>query len=137
MNRLTRLSPGPDRSSGPDGFWQERIGCFVAALQPVLAWARAGKRLSWLEIDLYQVVQLRGIERLSEQRMLPVGTNGGTVELTDLPDGLIEPLRQYLYEIPGYDPALSGQRQRSPEPERQHALVLFVGRDEVLARLMA
>jgi intracellular multiplication protein IcmO len=107
--------------------WQARADQLVQGLKGVLAWAREAKGLASGQPDLRKAVTLRGIAMISENLRLPVlhAEEGGSLDLSGMPDALALPLRHYLAETGGYDPALPYDQQRSDEPAKQHSYVLF------------
>lgn len=107
--------------------WQARADQLVQGLKAVLAWAREAKGLAPGQPDLRTAVSLRGIAMISQDLRLPVlhAEETGSLDLSGMPDALALPLRRYLVETGGYDPALPFDQQRSDEPARQHSYVLF------------
>lgn len=118
-------------SSNPsEDFWQARAAAFLQSVRPVLRWAREAKGFTPTQADLPDVVSLRGIAAIAQERQLPAPRlpGAGFVDLSDMPDALARPLLCYLGEIGGYDSALPYERQASTEAEKQHGYVLFTAR---------
>ncbi len=107
--------------------WQARADQLVQGLKGVLAWAREAKGLAHGQPDLRKAVSLQGIAMISDDLRLPVlhAKERGSLDLSGMPDALALPLRRYLAETGGYDPALPYDQQRLDEPAKQHSYVLF------------
>ncbi len=118
-------------SSNPSqDFWQARAAAFLQSMRAVLRWAREAKGFMPTQADLPEVVSLRAIAAIAQERHLPTPRlqGAGFVDLSDMPDALARPLLCYLAEIGGYDSVLPYERQTSTEPEKQHGYVLFTAR---------
>jgi hypothetical protein len=124
-------SNGTAPTSHPDEqVWQGRVEAFFAGLRPILAWTRgAGHTLSLA--DIHTIVSLPGIASIVDRDRLPTRWKGQAAEivLAVAPD-LTGMLREYLWETPGYDPALPCAEQSTVVSE-QHFLVLFTARRQL------
>ncbi len=107
--------------------WQSRADTFLAALTPLLDWSEGdGGRCT--APALSAIVSLRGLGAIIDRHRMPVQRDGQPGE-TSLPPRLelVAPLRQYLCDTPGFDPARPGSDQL-PAVSEQHGYVLFAAR---------
>ena len=102
----------------------------IALLQrtaPALAWIRDHKGVRIDAGGLRCAAELESIAELTvEKRFLWSRADTGeirTVDVADIPEPLLFPLRAYLGELPGYDLSLPFGQQMSAEPARQHGKV--------------
>ncbi|HUB47672.1 MAG TPA: hypothetical protein VMB73_22065 [Acetobacteraceae bacterium] len=97
---------------------------FMNALLKVLCWAQAAKGLKLDAVRIRTSFAFVEIGRLGQDRT--VTTQGPTtVDLADIPDAVLAPLRAYHCEIPGFDPAAPLEKQALGEPGRHHDQVLL------------
>ncbi len=110
--------------------WRARADAFLEGIRPILDWARdvAGPKPS--ESELLAIVSWSGVCSLVENRSLLLDRNDCSrlLSLSERPE-LVVPLRRYLADTAGYDPALPAEQQRSAVPETHHGYVLFTLRD--------
>jgi intracellular multiplication protein IcmO len=98
---------------------------FMNALLKVLRWAQAAKGLKLDAAQIRTSLAFVEIGRLAEDRQLVTTQGSTTVDLADIPDAVLAPLRAYLREIPGFDPAAPLDMQASGEAGRHHDQVLL------------
>jgi hypothetical protein len=97
------------------------------ALLKVLRWAQAAKGLTLDAAQIRSSLTFEEIGRLVQDRRL-VTTQGSarvTIDLADIPDAVLAPLRAYLREIPGFDSAAPLDKQVPGEPGRHHDQVIL------------
>ena len=104
-----------------------RAVALMGALAPALVWIRDNKGVP---IDIEKIrfaTELQSIASLAlEKRFRRLDVNSGAVEVvdvSDIPEAFLYPLRAYLGETGGYDASLPYNKQRSDEPARQHSFV--------------
>ena len=98
---------------------------FMNSLLKVLRWAQAAKGLKLDAAQIRTSLAFVEIGRLAEDRQLVTTQGSTTVDLADIPDAVLAPLRAYLREIPGFDPAAPLDKQASGEAGRHHDQVLL------------
>jgi hypothetical protein len=107
--------------------WRERAEDFVSRLRPVLDYATT-PGISLSADQIAGLASLEGLVSIVERRCLPLNQSGEICNAAMPADpNLTDPLRQYLGELPGYDPALPGAEQ-SRSVAAQHGYVLFAAR---------
>ena len=108
--------------------WQSRADAFLAALMPIIDWARdSGRR--WTSQALAETVSLHGLGEVADYQRLLVQPEAATLPL---PAELTRSLRQYLCDMAGFDPARPCSEQPAVVSE-QHGYVLFAARDRLRA----
>ena len=96
----------------------------IGTLAPVLVWMRDNKGVQ-LDIDVIRrATELPWIWLAAKEKILRV-TNPETGQVTridakDMPEYLAYSLLAYLGELPGYDPSVPIDKQRSDKPSEQH-----------------
>jgi intracellular multiplication protein IcmO len=109
--------------------FKRRAIAFLQSLTLALAWIRDNKGV-WIDAGgLRCAAELESIGGLVvEKRFLWSRAATGeihVVDVADIPEELLCPLRVYLGELPGYDLSLPFSHQTSAEPARQHGYVLL------------
>lgn len=96
------------------------------ALLKVLRWAQAAKGLTLDAAQIRSSLAFVEIGRLVQDcRLVTIqGSTRVTVDRADMPDAVLVPLRAYLREIPGFDPAAPLDKQAAGEPGRHHDQVI-------------
>jgi intracellular multiplication protein IcmO len=104
-----------------------RAVALMGALAPVLMWMRDNKGVP---IDIEKIrfaTELQSIISLaSDKRFRRLHVDTGRIELIevpDIPEAFLYPLRAYLGETGGYDVSVSYHKQKTEEPARQHSFV--------------
>ena len=104
-----------------------RAVALMGALAPALVWMRDNKGVP---IDIEKIrfaTELQSIASLALERRfrrLHVGTGRvEDIEVPDIPEAFLYPLRAYLGETGGYDASLPYNKQKTEEPARQHSFV--------------
>ena len=98
--------------------FRERAVALIGTITPVLVWLRDHKGVA-LNIEVIRFsIELRWIWKLAmEKKVLLRNAETGTVtELDvsdDMPEDITWPLRSYLGEFPGYDPACHSTSRRA------------------------
>jgi hypothetical protein len=102
-------------------------------LLKALRWEQAAKGLKVDAAQIRSSLAFVEIGRLVQDRQV-VTTQGSTrvtVNLADIPDAVLAPLRAYLREIPGFDPAAPLDKQASGEPGWHHDQVILSVRPDL------
>jgi intracellular multiplication protein IcmO len=55
----------------------------------------------------------------------PVSGETEDIDVSDIPEGVIYPLRAYLGGLPAYDMSLDWNKQKTEEPSKQHGFAVF------------
>ena len=100
---------------------------FMDGLLKILRWVQAAKGIKLDSAQIRSSLAFVDIDRLVQDRLL-VTTRGSTrvtVDVADIPDAVAAPLRAYLHEIPGFDPAAPLDKQALGEPGRHHDQVIL------------
>lgn len=110
-----------------EAIWQARAHALVDAVGAVLLWAQRTKGHHSTEDCVAELMSLRSIVSIAQNRRLPVPYAGKNcfLSLKGIPPALLDPLRRYLDETGGYDRRLPYDGQRSDEPQKQHGYVLW------------
>lgn len=106
---------------GGDGdMWKGRAISFVQALMKVLVAMRDDGHLLLDAHTVRNYFILEKLEQMVVDKMFPLD-NGSPVPLGDLPDVVLQPLKMYLDNLPGYVPAKKGNQ--SGEVREQHGFI--------------
>lgn len=104
-----------------------RAIALMGALTPILVWLRDNKGVP---IDIEKIrfaTELQSIASLALEkkfRRLDVETGVITnMDVSDIPEAYLYPLRAYLGETGGFDASLPYNKQKLDEPARQHSFV--------------
>lgn len=116
-------------ASDPNGVFKAGAVALLGSLAPVLVWLRDNKRVP---IDIEKIrfaTELRCVATLVAHRKFLVRNpeNGeiSDVDVVDMPEALLYPLRAYLGETGDFDFNLPWNQQKTNEPARQHSFVLL------------
>jgi len=118
-----------DKAQSDPGVFRSRAMALVGAIAPVLVWLRDHKGVP-LNINTMQVsTDLRSIWKLAMEKIAllrdPIDGTETQIDVSGgIPEDLIWPLRSYLGELPGYDPELPLDKQKSREARKQHSYVI-------------
>ncbi|HJS95985.1 MAG TPA: hypothetical protein VJ741_17110, partial [Solirubrobacteraceae bacterium] len=130
IRELLASQLGDQAQNDPNGVFRERAVALIGTIAPVLVWLRDHKGVP-LNIEVIRFsIELRWIWRLAMEKivLLRDPASGAITELDvsgDIPEDITWPLRSYLGELPGYDPALPLEKQRGDEPSKQHGYAQF------------
>lgn len=109
---LTELVVSLMDSSGQsaDGdMWKGRAIVFVAALMKVLVYMRDKGKILLDANSIRNYFELTRLEAIAMDKMFP-RDNQEPVSLADAPDLILEPLKNYVKNLPGYDPSKKGKQ---------------------------
>ena len=119
-------TPRVGNSTGNEVFMARAIA-LLGALTPALVWLRDNKGVP---IDIEKIrfaTELQSIALLAlDKKFRRLNVETGQVEMmdvSDIPEAYLYPLRAYLGETGGYDPSLPYNKQKSDEPAKQHSFV--------------
>ncbi len=108
-------------SGGGDGdMWKGRAISFVQALMKILVMMREEGRLLLDANTIRNYFLLEKLEQMVVDKMFPLD-EGSPVPLHDLPDVVLQPLKMYLDNLPGYVPSRKGNQ--SGEVREQHGFI--------------
>ncbi len=108
-------------SATPDGdMWKGRAIAFVEALMRALVYARDQGYLLLDANSVRNYFILNRLEEIGIDRRL-IRDNQEPVSLADAPDVVIEPIKNYLLNLPGFDPAKKGKQ--SSQVLEQHGFI--------------
>lgn len=120
---------GETVSGDSNQVFRDRAVALVGTMAPVLVWMRDHKGVS-LNIDtIRQSFELRCIWKVVVKKVFevrdPASGEIEDVDVSDIPEDVIYPLRAYLGELPAYDMALDWNKQKTEEPSKQHGFAVF------------
>jgi intracellular multiplication protein IcmO len=121
---------GERSQNDPNGLFQGRAVALLSTIAPVLVWLRDRKGVL-LNIDVIrQAIELRWIYKLAMNKTFslrdPVTGVSQEVDVSsEIPEELTYPLLAYLGELPGYDPTVPLDKQKSEKPSEQHGYAQF------------
>ena len=130
VRELMASQLGERNPNDPNGLFQGRAVALLGTIAPVLVWLRDHKGVL-LNIDVIrQSIELRWIYKLAMHKTFslrdPITGKSEEVSIGgEIPDDLIYPLRAYLGELPGYDPTVPLEQQKSDKPSEQHGYAQF------------
>ena len=127
---VSQIEENPQGSAAdPNGVFKAGAVALLGSLAPVLVWLRDNKRVP---IDIEKIrfaTELRCVATLVVHRKFLVRNpeNGviTDVDVADMPEALLYPLRAYLGETGDFDFTLPWNQQKTNEPARQHSFVLL------------
>jgi intracellular multiplication protein IcmO len=108
-------------SQSPDGdMWKGRAIVFVEALMRVLVYMRDQGKILLDANTIRNYFELTRIEAIAVDKMFP-RDNQEPVSLSDTPDLVLEPIKNYIKNLPGYDPSKKGKQ--SSQVLEQHGFI--------------
>ncbi len=121
---------GEQAQNDSNGVFRDRAVALIGSIAPVLVWLRDHKGVP-LNIDVIRFsIELRWIWKMAMQRIyvLRDAETGNETEINvqdEIPEDVVWPLKAYLGELPGYDPAIPLDKQKGDEPSKQHGFAQF------------
>lgn len=110
-----------DSGSSPDGdMWKGRAIAFVEALMRILVYMRDQEAILLDANIIRNYFELSRIENIVIDKLFP-RDNQEPVSLIQVPDLVMEPIKNYLINLPGYDKAKKGKQ--SGQVLEQHGFV--------------
>lgn len=108
-------------SQGSDGdMWKGRAIVFVEALMKVLVYMRDKGKLLLDANTIRNYFELTRLEAIAMDKMFP-RDNQEPVSLADTPDLILEPITNYIINLPGYDRSKKGKQ--SGQVLEQHGFI--------------
>jgi intracellular multiplication protein IcmO len=109
----------------PDIF-RVRAAVFIDGLLRVLRWAETNKGISLDVRQIRAALPFIAVGAIVQRRLLPTPQGPGVVllEITDIPDDVLAPLRAYLCETADFEMDCAFDEQSSPVPREQHGHVV-------------
>jgi intracellular multiplication protein IcmO len=99
-----------DSSATPDGdMWKGRAIAFVEALMRILVYMRDQEAILLDANIIRNYFELNRIENIVIDKLFP-RDNQEPINLANIPELVLEPLRNYLINLPGYDQAKKGKQ---------------------------
>jgi len=120
---------GEQASNDSNGIFRERAVALIASISPALVWLRDHRDVP-LTIDFIRSsIELTWIWKLAmqktfKQRDYHTGEEA-EVDVQEIPEDVIWPLKSYLGELPGYDASVPLDKQKGEEPSKQHGFAQF------------
>lgn len=102
------LMDSGSQSSDSD-MWKGRAMVFVEALMKVLVYMRDKGKILLDANSIRNYFELTRLEAIAMDKMFP-RDNQEPVSLADAPDLILEPIRNYIKNLPGYDPSKKGKQ---------------------------
>lgn len=104
---VSLMDSGTQSSDGD--MWKGRAIVFVEALMKVLVYMRDLGKILLDANSIRNYFELTRLEAISMDKMFP-RDNQEPVSLADAPDLILEPMRNYVKNLPGYDPSKKGKQ---------------------------
>ncbi len=95
--------------SADGDMWKGRAIVFVEALMKVLVYMRDQGKILLDANSIRNYFELTRLEAIAMDKMFP-RDNQEPVSLADAPDLILEPIRNYIKNLPGYDPSKKGKQ---------------------------
>jgi intracellular multiplication protein IcmO len=95
--------------SADGDMWKGRAIVFVAALMKVLVYMRDKGKILLDANSIRNYFELTRLEAIAMDKMFP-RDNQEPVSLADAPDLILEPIKNYIKNLPGYDPSKKGKQ---------------------------
>lgn len=105
---VVNLMDSGTQSSDGD-MWKGRAIVFVEALMKVLVYARDKGKLLLDANSIRNYFELTRLEAIAMDKMLP-RDNQEPVSLADAPEAILEPISNYIINLPGYDRSKKGKQ---------------------------
>ena len=112
-----------DSSSSDSGgdMWKGRAINFVESLMKILTVMRDAGHILLDANSIRDYFILEKLESIVVNKKFPVGDTGVFVPINDLPTQVLDPLRNYVMNLPGYNPAKKGNQ--AGEVLEQHGFI--------------
>lgn len=112
-----------DSSSSDSGgdMWKGRAINFVESLMKILTVMRDAGHLLLDANTIRDYFLLEKLESIVVSKRFPVGDKGLLIPIDDLPSQMLDPLRNYVLNLPGYNPAKKGNQ--AGEVLEQHGFI--------------
>lgn len=108
-------------SASPDGdMWKGRAISFVESLMKTLVYMRDQGKILLDANTIRNYFILDRLEMIVLDKQFP-RDNQEPVSMADVPDVVVEPIRNYVINLPGYDPKKKGKQ--SPQCLEQHGFI--------------
>jgi len=95
--------------SADGDMWKGRAIVFVSALMKVLVYMRDKGKILLDANSVRNYFELTRLEAIAMDKMFP-RDNQEPVSLADAPDVILEPIKNYIKNLPGYDPSKKGKQ---------------------------
>ena len=104
---VSLMDSGSQSSDGD--MWKGRAMVFVEALMKVLVYMRDQGKILLDANSIRNYFELNRLEAIAMDKMFP-RDNQEPVSLADAPDVILEPNKNYVKNLPGYDPSKKGKQ---------------------------
>lgn len=104
---VSLMDSGSQSSDGD--MWKGRAIVFVEALMKVLVYMRDKGKILLDANSIRNYFELNRLEAISLDKMFP-RDNQEPVSLADTPELVLEPIKNYIKNLPGYDPSKKGKQ---------------------------
>ena len=115
---VSMMDQGTQSADGD--MWKGRAIVFVEALMKVLVYMRDKGKILLDANSIRNYFELPRLEAIGIDKMFP-RDNQEPVSLADAPDLVLEPIKNYLKNLPGYDPSKKGKQ--SSQVLEQHGFI--------------
>lgn len=116
---VASLMDSGGQSSDGD-MWKGRAIAFVEGLMKILVYMRDKGKILLDANSIRNYFELTRLEAIAVDKIFP-RDNQEPVSLTDVPDLVMEPLKNYVKNLPGYDPSKKGKQ--SSQVLEQHGFI--------------
>lgn len=115
---VSLMDSGSQSSDGD--MWKGRAIVFVEAIMKVLVYMRDQGKILLDANTIRNYFELNRLEAIAIDKMFP-RDNQEPVSLADTPDLVLEPVKNYIKNLPGYDPSKKGKQ--SSQVLEQHGFI--------------
>lgn len=115
---ISMMDAGTQSADGD--MWKGRAIVFIQAVMKVLVYMRDQGKILLDANSIRNYFELTRLEAIAMDKMFP-RDNQEPVTLADAPDLILEPIRNYVKNLPGYDPGKKGKQ--SPQVLEQHGFI--------------
>lgn len=115
---VSLMDSGSQSSDGD--MWKGRAIVFVEAIMKVLVFMRDQGKILLDANSIRNYFELTRLEAIAMDKMFP-RDNQEPVSLSDTPDLILEPIKNYIKNLPGYDPSKKGKQ--SSQVLEQHGFI--------------
>ena len=129
-NMIREILVGQLNEPGGDGnsaMFHGRVVAFLGIIAPILEWLRTERGVPTTLERVRDLTELANVVRIAQTRHVKFtdSKTGAvqTLDLHDLPNELVQGLRDYLGQTGGFDLDVSIKDQKSTQPAEQHSFV--------------
>lgn len=118
---VTSLMDSGGQNAGGADMWKGRAINFVESLMKILCAMRDSGHILLDANSIRDYFILERLESIVVDKRFPVGDSGHMVPLDDIPQQVMDPLKNYVLNLPGYNPKKKGDQ--ASEVREQHGFI--------------